>query len=622
MLHFFRSKASSWIMKIILGLILLSFGLWGVSGIFAGHANQQIVAKVGDVKIGKEYFLHVLQQRVREANKALKGTASITVEQAISLGIHKVLLNEIVNKTILDIESRDLKLTAGLGSIKALIKSDPIFTDKNGHFDRDKYEEILKRSSVTEEQLIADKGKSLINMQLLSAVTAISNIPATLSIEMFKMMMEERYIKLYSIDPVQLMNKKSYKIMKIDAAEMEQHYGEKKESYKVPEKRRATILVINADQIAKNYKFSKSDIQQAYEEKIGDYAIPEKRDVIIWTASDKKTANALHKDLKKGHVKKHKDTETVINNVTPDDLQDVVSEVVFDVSKAPFITDPIKTEDGYQIVKIKKIKASHTQPLAVVKAQVIDDLRQQKLSEDIATLTQTIEDEVSGGSTLEEIARNHKLNIINSGFFHKSQGKLNNGIVPEMVKAAYDQAVGEDGPVVEVNQSKLFILRVDAVQPEHIPELDAVKDTVRADILFQKAKDEAAIIAKKLQSMSGNKKATDELVRANAFIQSKTMGWKTMQTIAKDKLAPKVLEKAFSQKTGVRDLVETPSGFVVIETIDTKPVEIESKLREYKETKSMLMEVLNQDIFGQYIDALKEKHGVETYDEEMDTLLS
>jgi hypothetical protein len=36
----------------------------------------------------------------------------------------------------------------------------------------------------------------------------------------------------------------------------------------------------------------------------------------------------------------------------------------------------------------------------------------------------------------------------------------------------------------------------------------------------------------------------------------------------------------------------------------------------------MLMEVLNQDIFAQYMAALKTKHNVEIYDEEMDTLLS
>lgn len=620
MLRFFRSKASSWVMKIILGLILLSFGLWGISGIFAGRANQQIVAKVGDVKIGKDYFLHVLQQRVREANKALKGSASFTLEQAIGLGIHKVLLNEIINKTLLDIESRDLKLTTDLGSIKALIKSDPVFLDKNGKFDRDKYEEILRRAAISEEQLVADKQKSLINMQLLSSITALSNIPATLSIEMFKMLSEQRYLKVYEVDSKQIARQKEFKSMKIDAGTLEQYYEKNKDAYKVPEKRRATILIINANKISRNYHFNQDEIQQAYEEKIGDYAVPEKRNVTIWTAPDEKAAKMLFKDIKKKKYKHHKDSEVPMNNITQDDLQDSVADAVFSEDK-PGLVGPVKTDDGYQIVKINKIKPGRTQSLREVKAQVIEDLKHQKLSEDIATLTQKIEDEVSGGATLEEIARNHELQIVHSGFFAKHEEAENPQVSPEMVKAAFDQSAGEDGPVIEVNQNMLFILRVDEIKESHIPEAASIKNSIRDDIVKQKAMEKAENIAAQLKNIKNNR-AMDAFVRKNAFIRSKSYPWVNMQTISKTKLSPKIIEKAFSQNKGEKGIVKIDSHIYVVQTIDTKPVEVESDLRGYKEMKNSLMEVLNQDIFAQYMQALKAKHGVEIYDEEMDTLLS
>ncbi len=620
MLHFFRSKASSWLMKIILGLILLSFGLWGISGIFAGRANQQIVAKVGEVQIGKDYFLHVLQQRVRDANKALKGSASFTLEQAISLGIHKVLLNEIISKTLLDIESKDLKLTTDLSSIKALIKSDPVFLDKNGKFDRDKYEDLLKRSGITEEQLVHDKQKSLINMQLLSSVTALSNIPATLSIEMFRMMSEQRYLKVYEIDAIQIAKQKDFKAMTISDSDLEKHYNANKEAYRVPEKRRGTILIINANKISKKYKFTKDEIQQAYEEKIGDYAVLEKRDITIWTAHDKKSAEALLQDINKKRYKKHKNTETPMSNITQDDLQDSVADAAFNVD-TPTVVGPVKTEDGFQIIRINKIKPSRTQPLREVKAQVIDDLKQQKLTEDIANLTQQIEDEVSGGSTLEEIARNHELQIVHSGFFSKHEHAKAPQVSAEMVKAAFDQSTGEDGPVIEVNQNMLFIMRVDEIKEDHIPELSEIKQTIKDDITKLKALQKAKNIAKQLKESKSNA-SIDTIVRKNSFVKSKSYPWVNMQTITKTKLNPRIVEKAFSQRKGSKEIVDLDTSVYVIETIDTQPVEVESNLRGYKDMKNTLMEVLNQDIFAQYMEALKVKHGVEIYDEEMNTLLS
>src|ERR1700754_685246 len=50
MLQSLREHASSWIVKILFGFLILSFGLWGINDIFMGERDPT-VAKVGGTKI-------------------------------------------------------------------------------------------------------------------------------------------------------------------------------------------------------------------------------------------------------------------------------------------------------------------------------------------------------------------------------------------------------------------------------------------------------------------------------------------------------------------------------------------------------------------------------------------
>ncbi len=50
MLQVLRKQAGSWVAKILLGLLILSFAVWGINDIFLGERDP-VVATVGGVKI-------------------------------------------------------------------------------------------------------------------------------------------------------------------------------------------------------------------------------------------------------------------------------------------------------------------------------------------------------------------------------------------------------------------------------------------------------------------------------------------------------------------------------------------------------------------------------------------
>ena len=55
MLEALRKATANWIAKLFIGLLVLSFAVWGVADIFGGY-GRRTVAKVGDTEISYQDF--------------------------------------------------------------------------------------------------------------------------------------------------------------------------------------------------------------------------------------------------------------------------------------------------------------------------------------------------------------------------------------------------------------------------------------------------------------------------------------------------------------------------------------------------------------------------------------
>ena len=69
MLDSIRRGASSWIIKILLGLLILSFAVWGIGDIFVGGGVNPTVATVGDQKITTSQLLENYQRDVNDMSQ-------------------------------------------------------------------------------------------------------------------------------------------------------------------------------------------------------------------------------------------------------------------------------------------------------------------------------------------------------------------------------------------------------------------------------------------------------------------------------------------------------------------------------------------------------------------------
>jgi len=133
MLNSFRNFAKSFWAKILLVIIIIPFVFWGMGGVFRG-GSQNTVAKINNYNISTKNFMEYIN--------SLNINPEI-IRENINNSIIEQLLSDLINKTTLSLQSKDLEIILSDNILSEIIKKDEKFLDKNNQFSRIKYEKFL-----------------------------------------------------------------------------------------------------------------------------------------------------------------------------------------------------------------------------------------------------------------------------------------------------------------------------------------------------------------------------------------------------------------------------------------------------------------------------------------------
>src|SRR5215204_2232771 len=111
MLRGMRKASSNWlgkiVMAVVMGVLIVSFGIWGIADIFKGF-GQSTLAKVGRTEISTDQFRQPLTQ-----------------EQARAFGFDRQVLQQTIADAALDEEARRMGLGLSEAEIMRTIYNDP-----------------------------------------------------------------------------------------------------------------------------------------------------------------------------------------------------------------------------------------------------------------------------------------------------------------------------------------------------------------------------------------------------------------------------------------------------------------------------------------------------------------
>src|SRR6185369_7264772 len=247
-------------------------------------------------------------------------------------------------------------------------------------------------------------------------------------------------------------------------------------------------------------------IERAYNDNIQQYSTPEQvraSHILIKTtgkAEEDETAKKKAEDLL-AQVKKGADFAELAKKNSQDEGSAVKGgdldffgkgQMVPEFDKVAFalkpgqMSDLVKTQFGYHIIKVTDHRAASQKTLAEVRGQIEDQLKSEQAQAAAQKLADQVAAELKKPGDFASVARNHGLQTGESGLFQQDETIAGIGMAPAVGQQAFEMKEGEVSGALRTPQGYAFIT-VTGKQAPYVPKLDEVKAKVHDDVLKQKA---------------------------------------------------------------------------------------------------------------------------------------
>ena len=200
MLRGMRKASSNWlgktIMAVVMGVLIISFGVWGIADIFRGF-GQSTLAKVGGTEISTDQFRQLYTDRLQQIGRQFG--RPLTMDQARAFGLDRQVLQQTIAEAALDEEARRLGLAQSDEETRRMIFSDPNFKGPNGAFDPQRFDAAIRQFGYSEARYVADQRKVSLRRQIAGTISAGLEPPKVMMDALSRFQNEQRsaeYVRL------------------------------------------------------------------------------------------------------------------------------------------------------------------------------------------------------------------------------------------------------------------------------------------------------------------------------------------------------------------------------------------------------------------------------------------
>ena len=302
MLDSLRRSASGWVAKLLIGLLAVSFAVWGIADIFSGFGGNTL-AQVGDEEIDGVAFERELRAEMDRFSQRLG--QPVTLDQARRFGIDRAALSRLISVAALDGGAKDLGLAVGDDAVGQAILTDPNLQGGFGRFDRELFRQTLRANGVSEERFVEQRRKAMARDQLITTLSLGVAAPDAL-VKVVANYQEETRTAGYIILPPSLAGE----IEDPDAETLQSFYEAGAAAFTLPETRDISFMVLEPEHITQTMTISEDDLREAYEQRRGDYDVPERREVQQVTFGTEDAAKEALEKLRSGT-----ETETIVQGL-------------------------------------------------------------------------------------------------------------------------------------------------------------------------------------------------------------------------------------------------------------------------------------------------------------------
>ncbi len=619
-----RRHAKSWLIKFLIGIIAVVFIFYfGYS--FRSKTGLKIAYVNGEVISGLEYQ-KIYRGMLESLQTEYKHVWSDNLIKVFDLKTRA--LDSLIEQKLISQEAKRLGLDVTEEEIQDEIMSFPAFQFR-GHFDPSRYQSLLQQNRMKPEDFEAGIARQLLRNkveQLLVTFTPVTDQEAR---DQYTYANEKLKISLVQFSPGDFAG-----AMSIDEAGLTTYFEEHKEEYRVPEKIKIVYITLDPEEFKDQVKITDDEIIAYYEDNLESFQVKKQvkvSDIFLRVESDasedveqaiKERALEIEKKAQEGTdfavlVKEYSEAPPPeegddLGWFSPGQLDAALEEAAFKM-KVGEISEPIKTRDGYHIIKVEAIKKARTKDLAEVRAQIKDVLSNMECLSLANEKGLSLIDQMPYEVDLRTYAADHDLSVEESGYFSQTEPIPGIGGDQKLRESLFSLHQGEVSELIEYG-GKFYLIQIAERVPPAIPEFDEVRARVERDYTSYLAKEEALAEAKKYLDKLRDGADWDHLAGEAGRTTETTDFFTRRDSIPQIGYDPAIMETVFSLSEVKRypdTVIESPAGIFVVRWEGKEGIDEEGFEEEKEKYRSRISRMKYESCYGDWLASLRESAEIE-----------
>lgn len=627
MLQTIRDRITSWIAYVIIGLIIITFALWGIGSYFADPTTPD-VAEVNDTPITLQEFQYAFQQQRQQ------------IPQIDAGFLKQLVLQQLINERLLLQTAREQGIRISDQLLQQAIVSQQVFHE-DGVFNPNRYRQILSAQNLTEVAFEQSLRTSLMIEQLREGVAGSAFVTPAAVDDYIRLLKQQRAVQYIALPFDDYIEKTT-----VDDAAIADYFQENKDRFLHPEQVKIQYLELDLEKMAESIPVSQEELQTAYEENLAQYTQPEERSashILVTippeaTAADieeaRSRAQAIYTDITSG-VKTYdhaaaelKGDETVetgeLGVVSKGLYEDSAFETaLYDLATKGDVSPPVQTEFGFHIIRLDEIRSETVKPLAAVEDELREELSLRQAENRFYDLSENLFNLIyEHPESLDPAAQALDLEIQESSWFSR-QGGEGVAAYPEIVTAAYSEDVlkqGLNSDPIELDEDKVLVLRMQDHRQAKPKTLQEAREEIVTELKQRQAREAIAKDAKTLQDRAAQgesltqlaKEFNGELKTLGLVERDDTKADAALLDIAFDLPKPKADTPSFGVATlGNGDQVVVAVNRIIPGKSDALPEEERNRLRQ------QLAGRIGATLFDGFLASLRDDAEIVTYNDRL-----
>ena len=476
MLAAIRAFAKSWVAAVLIGLLIVSFAVFGIRDVFKGQVADAVVTAGSRTLTSADFkreFDAYRQRMEQQAGQPI--TPQIIDANALDRGLLNALAGREAFAALID----KIGIRPSDALIAGQIQKIPAFFDQvTGRFDKKSYQQKLGENGLTPVKFEAVMRDGLAQEHLGAGVAAGLVTPRAYTALAAIYALEGRDIDYFGVEPQSVPQPTAP-----TDAQLTSFMTENASHLQRPEFRVLTVVRFSPELVGASLPVDPAELKKRYDFRKDTLSTPQTRTIVQIPAKDPASAVQIAARLAKGEapavIAKGIGVEALTYDNKPQSAiaDRKVGAAAFAMSAGQIA--PVQGDLGVAVVKVVAVTPGHTVTLEEARPALEAEIRKDAAAEKVYALTQAYDDAHQGGANLAQSAAKANVPAITIGAVSREgrnpQGQPVPGLTQKLMETAWALPAGGESEVEDTGSGEFFAVRVEKVIPSAMMTLEEIR---------------------------------------------------------------------------------------------------------------------------------------------------